>query len=58
MRLGKSVRLEMEIGVRTSAIFEAEEADGLRFSFSAEDMGDVVFLCREEAEAAWAARAQ
>ena len=54
----KSVRMEMEIGVRTSAIFEAEEADGLRFSFSAEDLGDVVFLCREEAEAAWAARAQ
>lgn len=53
----KSVRMEMEIGVRTSAIFEAEEADGLRFSFSEEDLGDVVFLCREEAEAAWAARA-
>lgn len=54
----KSVRLEAEPGVRSLATFEAEEADGLRFSFSAEDMGDVVFLCREEAEAAWAARAQ
>lgn len=54
----KSVRLEAELGVRSLATFEAEEADGLRFSFSGEDMGDVVFLCREEAEAAWAARAQ
>ncbi len=54
----KSVRLEMEPGVRSSTIFEAEKNDGLRFRFTAEDLGDVIFFNREEAEAAWAARAQ